>query len=357
MSIRFRHRALLIAGFAVTLAAAPANKVGETTREFAGDANTNWRGAAKHVLVTEIWYPAPGNVDETAQPLGDVFEGGKAARDAPIAPAPKSFPLILISHGTGGQARQLAWLADALAAHGFIVAGPNHPGNNATEDYTPQGFALWWERARDISTMLTGLLADTTFGPRIDSSRIGAAGFSLGGYTMIELAGGTTDMTAFRKYCQTHRDFCEGPPEFPNVEERLEQAMQTDPTIDQSMQRAGQSYRDTRIHAVFAIAPALGVAFEASDLSKITIPVQIVVGSKDPMAPAAENAQHFAQFIRHATLNIIPGASHYTFLDVCTPEGIEKLPQFCGTEPMEDRAKFHQQVSAMAISFFKQKLR
>ena len=32
------------------------------------------------------------------------------------------------------------------------------------------------------------LVVDSTFGARIESKRIGAAGFSLGGYTMIEIA-------------------------------------------------------------------------------------------------------------------------------------------------------------------------
>ncbi len=123
------------------------------------------------------------------------------------------------------------------------------------------------------------------------------------------------------------------------------------------MQRASASYRDKRIRAVFAIAPAIGGAFTAADLAPITIPVGIVVGDKDPQAPARDNAQHFAQLIPHATLNIVPGASHYTFLDVCTPEGLAKFPQLCGTESSADRQKYHDQVSAMAVSFFEQKLR
>ncbi len=206
---------LAVALSSVVLTATTPTKIGEISRDFPGDPNTNWRGAEKHVLNVEIWYPAASDAKETAQELGDLFEAGEAARDAPLAPAPKTFRLILISHGTGGQALQLAWLAGPLAAHGFIVAGVNHPGNNATAPYTAAGFGLWWERARDMSTVLNRMLADPVFGPRIDSSRIGAAGFSLGGYTVIELAGATTNLNAFYKFCTTHQDFCAGPPEFP----------------------------------------------------------------------------------------------------------------------------------------------
>jgi predicted dienelactone hydrolase len=56
------------------------------------------------------------------------------------------------------------------------------------EPYTVQGFTLWWERAKDLSTVLDDVLADPDFGPHIDRRRIGAAGFSLGGYTVIEFA-------------------------------------------------------------------------------------------------------------------------------------------------------------------------
>ena len=39
----------------------------------------------------------------------------------------------------------------------------------------------------DVSAVLTALLESPSWGPRIDPGRIGAAGFSLGGYTMAEM--------------------------------------------------------------------------------------------------------------------------------------------------------------------------
>ncbi|MGA8620449.1 MAG: hypothetical protein WB660_18235 [Candidatus Sulfotelmatobacter sp.] len=83
----------------------------------------------------------------------------KAARDAKVAISPAKFPLILLSHGTGGSALMMAWLGTALAAHGYIAAAVNHPGNNALEPYTIQGFTLGWERAVDLSKVLDGMLA------------------------------------------------------------------------------------------------------------------------------------------------------------------------------------------------------
>ena len=64
-------------------------------------------------------------------------------------PADGEFPLIVLSHGTGDSAQIMAWLACALASRGYIVAAVHHPGNNALEKYTAEGFLIWWERARD----------------------------------------------------------------------------------------------------------------------------------------------------------------------------------------------------------------
>jgi len=40
----------------------------------------------------------------------------------------------------------------------------------------PQGFGLWWERAKDLSTVINQMTADATVRSRIDPNRIAAAG-------------------------------------------------------------------------------------------------------------------------------------------------------------------------------------
>src|SRR5262249_30365968 len=94
-------------------------------------------------------------------------------------------PLILLSHGFGGTASDLAWLGTALAAHGFIAVAVNHPGHNALEAYTVEGYSLMWLGAVDLGAVIDAVLNDKTFGNRIDPARIGAAGHSLGGYTVV----------------------------------------------------------------------------------------------------------------------------------------------------------------------------
>jgi predicted dienelactone hydrolase len=334
--------------------------VGFSLRQFAAAADYNWRESEDRTLSGIVWYPAEVNPgEEKEQYVGPrdkpLFYAGRAAKDATLAPTFARFPLIALSHGTGGSAMQMAWLGTYLAARGYIVVAVNHPGNNAVTGYTVPGFIEGWERAKDISTAITALLADPRFGPKIDPDRIGAAGFSYGGYTMMELAGATTDSSRILTWCDQHKGACD-PPEMPNLLEKFE-AFKQQPDIQHSLQHAGDSYRDPRIRAVFAIAPAVAHAFTPETLQKITIPVAIVVGAADHLAPPADNAQFFATNIRNVKLTVLPGdVGHYTFLDVGTETGKKQLPQLFVDNPGVDREAVHNQVGQMAAEFFDKEL-
>lgn len=263
--------------------------------------------------------------------------------------------MIALSHGTGGSAVQMAWLGTYLASRGYIVAAVNHPGNNAVTGYTTQGFIEGWERAKDISTVIGDMLADPRFGSKIDPDRIGAAGFSYGGFTMMELAGATADLNRLLAWCDQQKGAC-NPPEMPDLMEKFK-AIKMQPGVQQSLQHSGDSYRDPRIRAVFAIAPAVARAFTADNLQKIAIPVEIVAGAADSIAPPAENAQFFASNIKTARLTILPGGvGHYTFLDVGTEAGEKQLPQFFVDSPGVDREAVHKRVAEMAADFFDKEL-
>jgi predicted dienelactone hydrolase len=104
----------------------------------------NWRGAEKQELRVTVWYPAPVTAVEVQQVIGPpdapLFEAGMASPNAPMEPALRPLPLIVLSHGTGGSAMQMAWLGTALARAGFIVAAVDHPGNNSRRGVYGGGF-------------------------------------------------------------------------------------------------------------------------------------------------------------------------------------------------------------------------
>ncbi len=338
-------------------------KVGVTSRHFLPAQPYDWRGATSHALLEVVWYPADSGADPKPQripPNGPpLFEAAPAAPNSKFATSPAKFPLILLSHGTGGSAQSMAWFATALASRGFIVAGVNHPGNNALEPYTVQGFMLWWERAQDMSVMLDDLLANDEFGPHIDAQRIAAAGFSLGGYTVIELAGGITSLLQFSETCKTPPDqaSCKPPPEFPDLLAKTDALIATDPSFAKALREDGDSYRDPRIRAVFTMAPALGPAVTPESLKSITMPVAIVAGESDSVVPIDANAKRYARAIPHAELTIFSGGvGHYTFLDVCTAAGRSVLASLCVDRPGVDRQTIHNATIELASKFFDSEL-
>jgi predicted dienelactone hydrolase len=336
----------------------PAYKVGISFRSFLPKEPYNWRGAKTHALLTTVWYPAGSSaVEKPVQIPGmsQVFVTGSASQDASLAASPVKFPLIVLSHGTGGSALQMAWLGPELAAHGYIAAAVNHPGNNATEAYTALGFSTWWERARDLSTVIDKMLADSTFGGRVDASRVAAAGFSLGGYAMIEIAGGITEPAALTEFCASPRadGTCKSPPEFPTLLEDFDRLSKTDADFQAALRHASDSYRDPRVRAVFAIAPGLGPAFRSASLEKISIPVAIVAGESDASVPVASGPKYFAANIPGAKLTIFPGdVGHYVFLDSCTDAGRKTLALLCTDGKGVDRDAIHAKTAALAVEFF-----
>jgi predicted dienelactone hydrolase len=333
--------------------------VGMVTRDDVDARRLNWARTGPRPIRTAIWYP----VDEVAA-KETIFGGPEAERlfvpvdvapAAPLSRRAQNYPVGVLSHGTGGSAIMMMWLGRYLAAHGYIVAAVNHHGNTASEkELVPQAFLLYWERPRDLRVALDELLRDPMFAGCIDTRRIGAAGFSLGGYTAIAAAGGCFNQREFDRFCASPaRDSTCGPQnEFPEAPARFAALRSTDPVVRESLRRSGASYRDRRIRAVFAIAPALGSGFTARDLRGVRVPVKIVVGRGDPITPPETNAKRYAALIRGAELTVLPGeVGHYTFLHECTPRGVQILP-ICRDGPDVDRADVHHAVAVSALEFF-----
>ena len=335
--------------------------VGMTTRAFVDSTRPSWDGSGPRPLLTTIWYPAAASAREEPVVVGPPDQGfflaGAAAPEAEVSAAGDRLPLIVLSHGTGGAALTLMWLGQHLAANGFVVAAVNHHGNTAIEErHTAQGFMLWWERAADLSAVIDQMLVDEALGPRIDAGRIGAAGFSLGGYTVLSLAGGITDLAAYEAFCSgPSRDFtCEPQAEFLEVREEFER-VRNDPQVLGSLARHGRSFRDERVRAVLALAPALGGAFTDAGLSTIRVPVQIIAGDADPVTPLPTNARRFAHAIGNAGFTVLEGVGHYTFLSECTDDGKQELPSLCVDEQVE-RNDVHELVKTLALAFFQESL-
>ena len=302
-------------------------------------------------LLTHSWYPTTTDAKETPWNIG-VFRMGWAAEDAPLPSVAKRRPLVVLSHGTGGAASQLSWLAEALATQGFMVAAVNHHGNTAAEPaYLPHGFALWWERPRDLSVLIDRLLADEKFALNIDPTRIGVVGFSLGGYTALALGGVRIDRQRWMSFCKSAPNDanCRLPPEAPFTEADIEALEQSDVGYQRSLKRSNASYADPRIRAIAAIAPAMGRAIAAGSLGQVRIPTRLFVGSLDEQVPP-DLVKTMAAGIVQAHLTILPNAAHYTFLAECTWRGRWFVP-LCHEPGGANRAAVHDDVASAIVEF------
>jgi predicted dienelactone hydrolase len=353
---------LVINGDASVASADDVFKVGVATRDFIPAEPYDWRSAKTHALRAVIWYPAAFDAREEPQWIGPsmapFFSAGSAARDAAPAAGPRR-PLILLSHGNGDTASSLAWLGAALAAHGFIVVAVNHPGDNALEDYTVDGFSLWWLRAVDLSAVIDAMLADRTFGGQIDPARIGAAGHSLGGYTVLAIAGGITNPAQLEAFCRSPAAdaSCKPPPPQSDMRQKRLTRLSSDPDFRHRYSEADKSYRDERVHAVFAIAPGPGRVFTPESLGAISMPVAIVAGSADEIVPPAAAAESFAKAIPHATLKLFPRAGHFVFVGACAMAGRVVFRAVCGDPDGVDRDAVHAETIKLALNFFSANLR
>jgi predicted dienelactone hydrolase len=302
-------------------------------------------------VTTEIWYPT-----------NDVYQASDSSYTYPFVHIPvirnahvqtQKRPLVMISHGTGGGRITLEWLADALVQKGFIVAAVDHWGNTYDNPIAID-FVTPWQRPQDISFAITQLLNDKDFGAVIDKDRIGAAGFSIGGYTVVALAGGKLSLKALEGFSKTSEGIKEMTiPEFPN----LASAFNKDEVWTSF--KSSPDLMDKRIKAFFAICPAGGQGFVSEDqVSRINKPFYIVGAQSDSIAPVKTNAAYYHQLIKGSKLLIIPGkVGHYVFLNEGAGDFKKQGGIYTNDDPSIDRRAVHQQVGNLATEFFMKNLK
>jgi predicted dienelactone hydrolase len=203
---------ILIILFLMPVTASAQTIIGEQTLHY----NDTVR---KRPLTTEIWYPT---TDNKAPALKENFPFIVEPSVRNAALPTQKHPLIMISHGTGGGRLTMEWLADILVKQGFIVAAVDHWGNTYNNKIAID-FVTPWQRAQDISFVLTQLLNNPQLAKVIDRQRIGAAGFSIGGYTVIALAGAKLNLDALMTFTRSPDGLKEITiPEFPNLANTLD---------------------------------------------------------------------------------------------------------------------------------------
>lgn len=203
----------------------------------------------------------------------------------------QKWPLLIFSHGFGGCAKQAAFLTEYLADQGYIVIAPEHDDARCrgylgggrlqdvrgTKDWPEKPFRSpesWTDKTEadrkdDVIFALESMLDDREYRDFIDTDRMGLIGYSLGGYTVLGIAGGWS------------------------------------------------SWKDKRFKAVLALSPYTGPYLRNRGLKAVAVPVMYQGGTKDdPITPAVmrrggayDMTQAPKYFVEYQ------GAGHFSFTE------------------------------------------
>ena len=280
-----------------------------------------------------IWYPA---TDGEPELIGQnaLFYGHYVRRDAPL---PASAPVVLLSHGSGGNAVQMGWLASHLANRGALVIATNHPGTTS-RDSLPERTVQIWERPADLTAKLDWLEAGGLVGFRPVKDII-ATGFSLGWHSALAMGGVRVSRARFIEYCERNAG---------RVDCGWLQAGGVDfNAIDATRYEADLS--DPRITRVIAIDPALPQAATPESLSGVQRPVLIINLGAAEQIPEAMRADAVAEALPLAEYIAVEGAAHFSALPRCSTFGVAMIglageDNICSDKGLRPRNEVHSDI-------------
>lgn len=311
---------LVMAGVAVLWAGGAAAEVGMRALAFTDPADG---GMARAV----VWYP-------TSAPETPVRRGPftfRAAEGGPVADG--RHPLVILSHGSGGSAFGHADTAVVLARRGYVVATVHHRGNAFDDDRNAGTERMWRNRPAQLSATLDHVLAAPELADRLDGERIGALGFSAGGYTVLVAAGGVAELGRIAAHCRT-----------PPAGERFCQ-------LGNAETQARVEARDPRIRAAVLMAP-VGVPFSKDGLAGVTIPIRLYRAERDEQIAASQVDGVRDRLPVPPEYEVVREAGHFAFLMPVPAAIAAEVGPPAWDPPGFDRAAFHERLNAEIADFF-----
>ncbi|CCE05246.1 putative hydrolase, exported protein [Bradyrhizobium sp. STM 3843] len=312
-------RFLYIAGFCVTATLAQA--AGLRSIDIPADAD----GPAIHGA---MWYPC-------AEPPGEVRLDPftlPGVKDCPLLG--DKLPLVVVSHGRGGNFAGHHHTGEVLAEAGFIVAAISHPGDNSFDLSRSDDLSAYVERPQDIKRLIDFMLVASPVSAAIDRERIGLFGFSRGGYTGLVAVGANPDWAKATAICQHSASHA--------CAQILRKEYPTEPPT-----------HDPRIKAI-VIADPLAITFGADSLASVKVPVQLWASEYggDGVLPHDVAAVDANLSVPHK-YRVVPNSWHFSFLAPCSPTLLRQRPELCVDPPRFDRAAFYAQFDTEMIAFFR----
>jgi predicted dienelactone hydrolase len=236
------------------------------------------------------------------------------------------FPLVVVSHGSGGSHLLYRTLARQLARNGYVVVSAEHWGNNRHNNDLAGTERLLAERPRQLRRVIDRMMEDEELGPRLFEDRVAVVGHSLGGYTGLALAGGRPRATGF---------------------DRREGGFEM-----------GESFRDGRVQAVVLLAPATVWYGAEGALEEVDVPVLMMSAEADAItgpyhAEIVTNGLPEETVLEHV---VVPGAGHFSFLAPFPQEMVDS--RFLPSQDPEgfDRVAFQERMAGVVLRFLRKYL-
>lgn len=292
-----------------------------------------------HLFSAGVWYPTQAQPRPTL--LSIILMN--VARGAPISG--DALPLVVISHGNGGGPASHADLALALANAGYVVVAPMHSGDNYA-DQSAVGSVTWLSgRTKELHATIDFMLKNWKGHDLIDPERIGAYGFSAGGFTVLTAVGAQPDLRIIANHCA----------ESPEVVCDLLRSVNS-PYLNAETPTMGDAFLpDLRIKAAVVAAPGLGFTLVPNGLDNVQVPIQLWSAENDINVPYTTNTKLVREALGSwVEFHSVPGAAHFSFL---TPCSFLAPPAICSDQGQFDRKIFHADMNTSIIMFFKEKMK
>ncbi|MGZ5278636.1 MAG: alpha/beta hydrolase family protein, partial [Pseudobdellovibrionaceae bacterium] len=268
-----------------------------------------------------------------------------AAKNAAFPKDSKSFPVILLSHGSMGLASRLFWLGQYFVRQGAVVVAVDHPGN-MFGDSSADGVVRVWDRAKDLSFGLDQVLKDPEFGSHLDLTRVSAAGHSVGGTTVLLLAGARF----YFEQLGNPTPNCAGSKD-PFYQKQCDQFKILDykaygkPVVE-------GDYSDSRIKSVIALDPGFARSLQSASVGKLGERAFVFVAEK---LAAPQDEIHSRDYLKLLAGNaeIVPNSVHMSFLMVCKdglPLDDVEIQQLCSDR--DQKLRIQKEVAKKSFLFF-----
>ncbi len=249
------------------------------------------------------------------------FSPSKSVRIGPFsiqatlgAPVKKgAFPLVVISHGSGGTHLGYLTIAQHLAENGYIVAMPEHYCNNRNDNRLEGTKENLENRPRHISLVIDKLCSDSKFKDHIQKNNTAVIGHSMGGYTALSVAGGSP---------------------WTQSREKIEVTP------------------DNRVKGIVLMAPATLWFTPEKSLANVKIPVMMMIAEHDPYAPR-EHADLVLRDIKETQMkfSVIKNSGHFSFLSPF-PKSMNHPDFLPSTDPEGfNREVFHSFLKGEILTF------